>query len=315
MRRAIAIVLAGSFALPLPAQQSALQPQTIQMECRDFGPSGSNLAPDEILVNGKACREINAKDQPPNSLVRPAVKANIQARPGPIAELVRSSVNSVVQIVWTDENSGSVTFGSGFVVSPDGKIVTNHHVIAGAHSATVKMNNGAYFAVDGVLADDPDHDLAVIKVPGKNLPVLTLADSDGLSVGDHVLAIGTSGEWENSVSDGIISGIREDKGKTWIQTTAPASHGNSGGPLLLMDGKVAGVLTWKDFDGENLNFAAPSNLIAPLLTNSIVRPLKEVPNESTSTSVTTSYTVWTGHFFRFDPNETIRYKFGCDFRQ
>ena len=146
MRRAIAIVLAGSFALPLQAQQSALQPQTIQMECRGFGPNGSNLAPDEILVNGKACREINAnaKDQPPSSTVRPALQANIQAPLGPITELAKSSVDSVVLIDWTDENSGSVTFGSGFVVSPDGKIVTNHHVIAGAHSATVKMNNGAY---------------------------------------------------------------------------------------------------------------------------------------------------------------------------
>lgn len=237
--------------------------------------------PGETLVNGKACQQINAKTQPDRA-----------APTAPITELVKSSVNSVVLIVWTHGNNDSETFGSGFVVSPDGKIVTNHHVIAGARSATVIMNNGAYFKVDGVLGDDPEHDLAVIKVPGKNLPSLSLADSDNLSVGDYVLAIGSPEEWENSVSDGIISGIRQDKGKTWIQTTAPASHGNSGGPLLLMDGKVAGVLTWKDFDGENLNFALPSNLIAPLLTNDTVHPLEAVPHDDVSSSVIRQQTPW-----------------------
>ena len=138
----------------------------------------------------------------------------------------------------------------------------------------MKLNNGAFFPVEGIIADDSEHDLALIKVPGKNLPYLNLEDSDALLVGQRVLAIGSPLGLENSVSDGIVSGFRKDtNGKDWIQTTAPASHGNSGGPLLVMDGKVAGVLTWKAGEGENLNFAAPSKLITPLLKNSDVQPL------------------------------------------
>ena len=156
-----------------------------------------------------------------------------------------------------------------------GRIVTNHHVIEGAFSVTVKLNNGAFFPVEGILADDREHDLAILQVQGKNLPYLSLADSESLAVGQRVLAIGSPLGLENSVSDGIVSGFRKDAdGKDWIQTTAPASHGNSGGPLLIMDGKVAGVLTWKIGTGENLNFAAPSKLIVPLLQNSTVQPWK-----------------------------------------
>ena len=100
------------------------------------------------------------------------------------------------------------------------------------------------------------------------------------------------------MSDGIVSAIREDdRGVQWIQTTAAASHGNSGGPLLTMDGKAVGVLTWKASAGENLNFAVPSKLVDPLLTNSVVRIFgtrsEEAPissgsggNTSTRTSVT-----------------------------
>jgi hypothetical protein len=200
--------------------------------------------------------------------------AAAQQPSGDMSQLVKSSIDAVVLIVVIDASGKLVLEGSGFLVSPDGKIVTNHHVIDGAFSATVKLNNGAFFPVEGIIADDPEHDLALIKVPGKNLPYLSLGDSDSLTVGQRVLAIGSPLGLENSVSDGIVSGFRKfEDGKNWIQTTAPASHGNSGGPLLVMDGKVAGVLTWKAGEGENLNFAAPSKMIVPLMANSAVQPL------------------------------------------
>lgn len=196
-------------------------------------------------------------------------------QPAPnLSELVKSTVDAVVLIVVSDENGKPKGEASGFIISKDGRIVTNHHVIAGAHSAIVKLNNGAFFPVEGIVADDPNHDLSVIKVSGKNLPTLPLANPDTISVGDHVLAIGSPLGLENSVTDGIVSAFRDDeRGGSWIQTTAPASHGNSGGPLLLMDGKVAGVVTWKASEGENLNFAVPSRLIFPLLSESSVHPL------------------------------------------
>src|SRR6267378_725166 len=189
-----------------------------------------------------------------------------QQSSGDLSQLVKSSIDAVVLIVVNDASGKLVLEGSGFLVSPDGRIVTNHHVIASASSATVKLNNGAFFPIEGIIADDPEHDLALIKVAGKNLPYLSLEDSDSLTVGQRVLAIGSPLGLENSVSDGIVSGFRKfEDGKNWIRTTAPASHGNSGGPLLVMDGKVAGVLTWKAGEGENLNFAAPSKMIVPLL--------------------------------------------------
>ncbi len=157
--------------------------------------------------------------------------------------------------------------------------------------------------MEGFLADDQDRDIAVIKVSGKNLPVLTMADSDSLAVGDHVVAIGSPLGLENSVSDGIISGFREDsKGRSWVQTTAPASHGNSGGPLLTMDDKVAGVVTWKATAGENLNFAVPSKLIAGLLTNSIVKPFGTVSKADAPATSSAEEKIWTsigtGHDYK-----------------
>jgi Trypsin-like peptidase domain len=219
-----------------------------------------------------------------------------------VSEVVKGTVDAVVLIVVSDDAGKPLAEGSGFIASSDGKIVTNHHVIAGAHSAIVKLNNGAFFPVEGVLADDPVRDIAVLKVAGKNLPVLFLADSDALSAGDHVVAIGSPLGLENSVSDGIISGFREDsKGRSWVQTTAPASHGNSGGPLLTMDEKVAGVITWKNTEGENLNFAVPSKLIAAVLTNSAVRPFGAISNtEPNSVSPAPLERLWTSMTSGYD---------------
>jgi len=142
---------------------------------------------------------------------------------GDMSSLVKSSIDAVVLVVVSDATGKAVAEGSGFLVSSDGKIVTNHHVIAGAVSAIVKLNNGAFFPVEGVIADDSEHDLTVLKVPGKGLPFLNLANADGVAVGQRVLAIGSPLGLENSVSDGIISALRTDgNGKSWIQMTAAA---------------------------------------------------------------------------------------------
>jgi hypothetical protein len=233
------------------------------------------------------------------TLILSAVSSSVASDPGQqdqlsVSEVVKVSVGSVVLIVVSDEGGKPTAEGSGFVVSPDGKIVTNHHVIAGAHSAVVKLDNGAFFAVDGVISDDASHDVAVLKVSGKNLPALSLADSDALSPGEHVVAIGSPLGLENSVSDGIVSGFREDgKGRSWIQTTVPVSHGNSGGPLLTMDGKVAGVITWKATEGENLNFAVPSKLILGSLTSSVVQPLGMRTQPDLEARLPSQEKVWT----------------------
>ena len=185
-----------------------------------------------------------------------------------VSDVVKTAINSVVVVIVNDASGEPWKLGSGFVAS-DGEIVTNHHVIAGAGSAVVKLTNGTVLMVEGVVADDANQDIAIIKVSGRTPPALPLANSNTLSIGDHVVAIGSPSGLENTVSDGIISGFRTDpEGSQWLQTTTPISHGSSGGPLLTMNGKVVGITTMGSSEG-NLNFAAPSKIISAMLVTSV----------------------------------------------
>ncbi len=184
-----------------------------------------------------------------------------------VADVVKRSTDAVVLIVISDSSGTETALGSGFIVSADGEIVTNYHVIKDAHSAIVKLSNGAFFPVTGVLASDSDKDLAIVKVVGKNLPFLSLGELEKVQVGEHVVAIGSPLGLEGTVSDGVVSAVRDVSGKKWIQTTAPASHGNSGGPLLDMNNNVIGVITLgvNPELGQNLNFAVPCSEVAAML--------------------------------------------------
>jgi hypothetical protein len=212
-----------------------------------------------------------------------------------VADVVKQSSDAVVLIVISNSAGQETALGSGFLVSADGEIVTNHHVIKDAHSAIVKLSNGAFFPVSGVLADDSERDLAVIKVNGKNLPYLSLGDMDKVRVGDHVVAIGSPLGLEGTVSDGIVSALRDVSNKKWIQTTAPASHGNSGGPLLDMSNHVVGVITAgvNPELGQNLNFAVPCSEVASLVltAHKHATSLDSVANKTESTL--SNGTVWT----------------------
>jgi S1-C subfamily serine protease len=196
-----------------------------------------------------------------------ALQANAQNREETVPEIVKNSLDAVVLIVIADSTGKDTALGSGFMVSSDGQIVTNYHVIRGAHSAIAKLANGALFLVDGVLGVDVDNDLAVLKVSGKDLPFLKLADSGTLQIGEHVVAIGSPLGLQNTVSDGIVSGIPEvAPNRKLIQTTTPVSSGNSGGPLLNSEGSVVGVINASIRQGQNLNFAVPINQVKSLLS-------------------------------------------------
>jgi serine protease Do len=173
----------------------------------------------------------------------------------------------VVSIVMSDKDGHPIAQGSGFLVSKDGQVVTNYHVIKNGSSAVIKFPNGAFFAVEGVLASDKDRDVAVIKVHGNDFRMLALGDSDRLQVGEEVVAIGSPLSLESTVSNGIVSGIRtvEEEGGKFLQITAPISPGSSGGPLFNMAGKVVGITTSHLRNGENLNFAIPINDVKPML--------------------------------------------------
>jgi hypothetical protein len=183
----------------------------------------------------------------------------------------------------SDKDGHPIAQGSGFLLSSDGRIVTNYHVIKSGSSATVKLPDGASFVVDGVLAFDKDRDIAVIKTHGENFRTLTLGNSDRIQVGEEVVAIGNPLSLESTVSNGILSGIRtvEKEGGKLLQITAPISPGSSGGPLFNMAGEVVGITTLHVEGGENLNFAIPVNEVKPLLLAKFSK-VSGFPNEPSS---------------------------------
>ncbi|HXO15489.1 MAG TPA: DegQ family serine endoprotease, partial [Steroidobacteraceae bacterium] len=133
--------------------------------------------------------------------------------------------------------------GSGFIIRADGVIMTNAHVVNGASEVTVRLTDRREFTAK-VVGVDPKSDIAIIKIPAKDLPTVKLGDSRGLKVGEWVLAIGAPFGFENSATAGIVSakGRTLDSGYVpFIQTDVPINPGNSGGPLFNMRGEVVGI--------------------------------------------------------------------------
>jgi S1-C subfamily serine protease len=200
-----------------------------------------------------------------------------------IPAISREANGSIVSIVMSDKDGHPIAQGSGFLISKDGRVVTNYHVIRNGRSALVKLPNGTFFTVDGVLASDKIRDVAVIEAHGSDFRTLTLGDSDRLQVGEEVVAIGNPLSLESTVSNGIVSAIRtvEDEGGKFVQITAPISPGSSGGPLFNMAGQVVGITTSHLVGGQNLNFAIPINDVKIMLrtTLSTVSALPDEPED------------------------------------
>ena len=190
------------------------------------------------LCGGKASITAFDPSDPPS--VQPARQAKQQssspsAPPRKDIPAIVKAANGAIVTIFVKAGDTRIE-GTGFLVSPDGAIVTNYHVIKTGNLAVVKFPDGTILPVDGVLAADKDRDLAVIKIHGQTFKTLALGDSDRVQVGEEVVAIGDSLGLELTVSNGILSGVRtvEKEGGKFLQTTAPISHGNSGGPLLNM---------------------------------------------------------------------------------
>lgn len=138
----------------------------------------------------------------------------------------------------------ATSLGSGFIISKDGYIITNHHVVAGAHEIIVRLSDKRELTAD-VIGSDEFSDIALIKVKAKNLPVVEIGDSSSVRVGEWVLAIGSPFGFDHSATSGIVSA----KGRSlprasyvpFIQTDVAINPGNSGGPLFNMDGEVIGI--------------------------------------------------------------------------
>jgi serine protease Do len=208
-----------------------------------------------------------------------------------VQSLTAKVTRSVVQIVATGyglktdkQASDTALFepqeaiGAGVILSSDGFIVTNAHVVQGARRIRVRLPGLEIPGTDDsmphgpvsarVVGIDRQSDLAVLKIEGKNLPALELADSDRLKQGQVVFAFGSPQGLENSVTMGIVSAtarqVSEDNPTTFVQTDAPINPGNSGGPLVDVDGHVVGIDTFilsESGGSEGLGFAIPSNVV------------------------------------------------------
>lgn len=163
--------------------------------------------------------------------------------------------------------------GSGVIVSTDGHILTNHHVISDAKEIEVILDDGRYLNAE-LVGRDIETDLAVLKVSAQNLPVITFGDSEVLQVGDVVLAIGNPYGLGNTVTSGIVSGLERSRFRTnnfdsFIQTDAAINPGNSGGALVNTNGEMIGINTINLSDtggSQGIGFAIPSVLAKKVMS-------------------------------------------------
>jgi len=160
--------------------------------------------------------------------------------------------------------------GSGFVISQDGLVVTNYHVIEGATTVKVHLDNRDYTAT--VKGADQATDIALLKIDaGRPLRYLELGDSDRLRVGDWIMVVGNPLNLDKTVTTGVVSakgrsiGISDISFENFIQTDAAINFGNSGGPLLNLDGQVIGIATAINYGAENIGFAVPVNTLRGIL--------------------------------------------------
>lgn len=163
------------------------------------------------------------------------------------------------------------SLGSGFVISPDGYILTNNHVVAQADKIKVKLSTGREYDAE-VKGTDKDTDLALIKIEAKEtLPVAVLGDSDKLEVGEWVGAIGNPFGLEHTVTAGIVSAkgrvIGSGPYDNFIQTDASINPGNSGGPLCNLAGQVVGINTAIVAHGQGIGFAVPVNMAKEIMAD------------------------------------------------
>lgn len=167
----------------------------------------------------------------------------------------------------TQPNDERSSLGSGFIISKDGYIITNNHVVADADEIMVRLNDRREF-VAKIVGTDPRSDIAVLKIEANDLPVLNFGDSASLKVGEWVLAIGSPFGFDHSVTQGIISAIGRalpnDSYIPFIQTDVAINPGNSGGPLFNLKGEVIGVnsqIYSRNGGYMGLSFAVPINVV------------------------------------------------------
>ncbi len=234
------------------------------------------------LVGGVAGFRLSQGLQPTSFVIPPQPQTGISptavaAEPAVLTDLASDAVvqtvaktsPAVVKVVSTISSNEKAS-GSGVIISEDGYIITNNHVVEGQRRLQVIYADGSYHDAE-MIGTDPFADIAVIRVRDAVPGVADLGDSDALQPGETVIAIGSPlGEFQNSVTVGVVSALNRsvDRMEGLIQTDAAINHGNSGGPLINVQGQVIGINTLVvrgdqgSFDvAQGLGFAVPSNIV------------------------------------------------------
>ncbi|MDE0301088.1 MAG: S1C family serine protease [Candidatus Poribacteria bacterium] len=201
-------------------------------------------------------------------------------------QIAQKAFASTVLLVMEDANGQPLGLGSGFFVKPN-QVATNLHVVEGAARGYAKLiGQRTKRDIEGITAIDARRDLVMLRVSALGVPAVTLGDSDTVLVGETVYAVGNPHGLEGTFSQGIISSVRTVGTDKVLQLTAPISPGSSGGPVLNGQGKVIGVSVATFREGQNLNFAVPSNYLATLMAQiSEPKPLSRAAQTKSRPSI------------------------------
>ena len=202
------------------------------------------------------------------------------------SEILAKNRNVIALVVAA--NAESAKLGTGFFVGGSGLLLTNFHVVEGTAAVAIRVP-GRKELLEATRATgyDLDNDLVILQIDGANAQTALLADSDKVYSGQPVVEVGNPEGLEQSVSDGLISGIRDTHGRKLFQISAPVSEGSSGSPVFDDQGEVIGVVASSLEGGQNLNFAIPINYAKPLLVSRVTFSLDSLPRRK-ATSVAES---------------------------
>jgi len=226
----------------------------------------------EVYKNGfslellKNVKEGKLAQVPTSKPVLPSIPKQKEESIESLPSLIKRIKPSTVIIFVYNDKGEFLKLGSGFFINQNGDVITNYHVIQGASSAEIKTADEKTYPITYIVAVDEQNDLIrlSVNIPSKSVYPLSLNKTIP-EVGERIIVYGSPLGLENTVSDGIVSAIRDipDYGRI-IQITAPISPGSSGSPVLNMNGEVIGIATFQMIEGQNLNFAIPSEKIVSL---------------------------------------------------
>jgi S1-C subfamily serine protease len=258
-----------------------------------------------------ASAPLDAQSQSP----KPVIRASSVEMPARAPRYSIADLSKTVVTLFIASPSGSAS-GSGVVVDGTGVIATAAHVIAGGISAKVRLSTGEMMPIEGVLAVDEKLDIALLRVAGFGMPTATLGNSDSLSIGQRLIAIGAPLGLEATVSDGLLSSIRLYDGQRLLQISIPVSHGSSGGPIFNEQGEVVGLVVSGVEEGgaQNLNFAVPINVVRGRLALARTAPLRPFAEAVASVSSDPTRMDSTGAILNGgSPDGEVNQKLGLDF--